>query len=191
MTLRIHDVAPLSVPGSGGGPRRAKGRRATFDRLRPTRREFISGALAVGSAVGVTALGIFPPARPAAAEHGTWRIWEGCAGLGDWVNDDGCRGCNQGSKLCCCNVNGYHKSTGCHYRHRPDQCRSGGYDGWTWKTGACCPTGCDDAGCCDCRRNIDRRCSDGYYRSNCDGPWTKSICRKRIDEGSSCGECGC
>jgi len=193
MTLRLHDIAPVR-DDAGWRTTRRHGRavHAPYDRLRPTRREFITGVLTVGSAIGVSALGIFPPARPASAGHGSWKIWQGCAGLGDWVKDDDCRGCNQ-TRLCCCNVEGYHKAIGCHYKHRPDACRSGGYDGWTWKVGSCClkSSTCSGDGCCECYRDMKWRCSDGGYRSNCDNPFVPSICRKRVAGGTSCGACGC
>jgi len=189
MQLKLDDIAPLYDADALQSSRRAVVRtRAKYDRLRPSRREFVAGALAAGTAIGMTALGIFPPARPAAAQHGSWKIWSGCDGLGSWVNDDNCRGCNQGSRLCCCS-NGYHKGpgAGCHYKHRPDQCKSGGYDGWTWKVGSCCIKSCGT--CCSLYKNMAWRCSDGYYRSSCcAGCWTKSICRKRVNGGQYCSK---
>lgn len=167
-------------------------RRGRHPERRPSRREFVHGTVAVGAAMSVGALSWLPTARPASAEHGSWKIWSGCGGLGSWVDNDDCRGCNQGSVLCCC-VNGYHRADGCHYAHRPDKCHSGGYDGWTWSTSICCfvsASACG-AGCIRGYTNRRWRCSDGYYRSNCDNGFQTSICRYVVGGGSTCSPCAC
>lgn len=185
MRLQLDDVAPLRGPRlvtlGAGGLASSTGRR-----------EFLQRALAVGAGVGLATLGVFPSARRASAQHGTWKIWDGCAGLGSWVDDDGCRGCNQGSKLCCCNSNGYHQGPeqNCHTKHRPDQCKddpnsTDDYDGWTWRTSTCCVI---SSGVCKSGRKW--RCSDGYYRDSCSSTdWVTSICRVVVDSGDGCGPC--
>jgi hypothetical protein len=169
--------------------RRSATRRTTSH---PSRREFLKGTIAVAGAMSVGVLSALPTARPAAADHGDWKIWSGCTGLGSWVNDDDCRGCNQGSVLCCCLSSGYHSYAGCERMHRPDQCRTGGYDGWTWSTSACClfSSGCG-AGCVRGFRNRNWRCSDGYRRDSCSAAWQKSICRYVLNGGTQCGPCAC
>lgn len=135
----------------------------------------------MGAGVAILSLSWLPTARPARAEHGTWQMWGGCDGLGSWVNDDDCRGCNQGSKICCCNDDGYHRADGCHYKHRPNACKDNYYDGWTWKTGECCAIACDQ-----CYTGITWRCTDGFYRADCDGEFKTSICRVLLDKGPAC-----
>ncbi len=171
----------------------------------PTRRDFLRGALALGAGVGIAALGVFPAARRAAAQHGSWKIWDGtehgfsgaCGGLGTWADDDDCNGCNQ-KKLCCCNSFGYHQGPdqSCHAKHRPDVCKddpnsSDDYDGWNWGYNGCCLTSCP--GCpthCTGKQNNKWRCSDGYYRSDCSTTnWVESICRHRL-RGDDC-TCQC
>lgn len=193
-TLSIEDV--VSLDGRRHGPRfslsraRRGVRRPPFT---PTRRQFVSGAVGAGALVSMGVLGLLPTAKPAlAAPPGGWRIWSGCAGLGSWVNNDDCRGCNQGSRLCCC-VDGYHRADGCHYAYRPDQCKDGVYDGWTWSASNCCTVSDSTcgSGCARGRQNQRWRCSDGYYRSNCSNAWTNSICRHRVAVGTGCGPCAC
>jgi hypothetical protein len=188
-TISIEDVESVDGARFSLSMARRGARRAPFA---PTRREFVSGAVGVGAIVSMGVFGLFPTAKPARAEHGSWSIWSGCSGLGSWVNDDDCRGCNQGSTLCCC-FDGYHRADGCRYMHRPDQCKSGGYDGWTWAASNCCfrsDSNCGP-GCARGYQNTRWRCSDGYTRSDCANPWTKSICRTRVASGSTCSPCAC
>jgi hypothetical protein len=188
MTLKLEDIAELPKPGLLGrqvlrGASGNGGSRAT------SRRQFIRGAAVVGTAVSISALGLLPPARPAGAEHGAWQEWPQCSGLGSWVTDDDCNGCNQGSRYGCCYTNGYHMSaaTNCHCKHRPNQCKDGIYDLWYWQTGQCCWIGCNS-----CVKNRKWRCSDGYYRSSCSGTsWIKSICRYVTVSGTGCPPCPC
>jgi len=189
MKLTPEDI--VSLDRRSFAIRRAR-RGATRDTAsHPSRREFLRGTIAVAGAVSVGALSLLPTARPASADHGDWKIWSGCTGLGSWVNDDDCRGCNQGSVLCCCLSNGYHSWEGCERMHRPDQCKSGGYDGWTWSASLCCYfSGCGE-GCAQGYQNRRWRCSDGYRRSSCSASWQKSICRHVVGSGSGCGPCAC
>lgn len=153
----------------------------------PTRRTFIKMATATSAGVALYAIGFIPTARPAVGHPpGGWTIWtnggtHNCGGLGSWVNNDNCTGCDtEGNILCCCDSSGYHKDHQCHYQSRPDQCKSGGYDGWTWKY-----TGC----CSNCRKNQIWRCTDGYYLSTCSAGIVLSICRWRTSSGSACSPC--
>jgi len=68
---------------------------------------------------------------------------------------------------------GFHKNDGVTWKLRPNQCFSGGYDGWLWQyQGAC--------GACAC--SVERRCHDGYRYTT--SGWVKSICRWNT-------QCGC
>lgn len=188
MTLKLEDIADLPKPGLIGrqvlrGVEGAGGSRAT------SRRQFLRAAATVGTAVSISALGLLPPARPAGAEHGAWQEWPQCTGLGGWVWDDNCGGCNQGARFGCCHTNGYHMSaaTNCHCKHRENQCRTGGYDLWYWIAYDCCWIGCNS-----CVTERRWRCSDGYYRASCSGSnWIKSICRYVVRHGTGCSPCPC
>jgi hypothetical protein len=182
------DNRPLSV-------RHLRRRSNRGSALGPSRREFVHGALMAGAAVSVGALGWLPTARPAAADPpDSWQIWPQCSGLGSWVNDDDCNGCNQGSVICCCDGGGYHvgPSAGCNYAYRPNQCKDGTYDGWNWANSSCCysSTGCP-SGCLRCYTNRTWRCTDGYYRSSCSAGWSKSICRWLLSGGTPAPGCVC
>lgn len=192
MPLHLEDVAPVGAPRLRPDLRR--GPRAPYG---TTRRHTLRAIGVAGMGLGLAIVGALPTAKPAgAAPPGGWKIWGSCSGLGSWVLNDDCNGCNQGSVLCCCHTSGgekgYHKGprSGCKYRYRPNQCtkRDGsahGRDGWKWKTPQCCGiTGRE------CVKNREWRCSDGLYRSNCrTSRWKKSICRYNTRWGSPC-RCG-
>lgn len=188
MTLSLADVMTVD----GGGTLLRNRRKAHETEPPPfslSRRRFLEGAFTLASAAAIYSLSWIPTARPAWADHGEWKIWGSCSGLGDWVLDDNCRGCNQGSVICCCGDNGFHLYEGCRYRHRPDQCKDdpdspNDYDGWLWKYGGCCPVACGV-----CHLDVEWRCSDGYTRADCEAPWDTSICRVRVDKGGGCN-CG-
>ncbi len=159
--------------------------------MRPTRRMFLKGAMAASAGFALAAMGAFPFVQRGRADAppGGWLIWTNggtndCGGLDSWVNDDECDGCN--NKLWCCCSSGYHKGPafGCNYDFRPDLCKSGGYDGWTWKMTVCCLTGATT-----CHKNRVWRCSDGKYRSSCSSGWTDSICRYITSSGTTCSGC--
>jgi hypothetical protein len=162
-------------------------------RFAPSRRDFIKGAMAAGTGVGLAALGVFPLGRVARAQHGTWSIEQDCSGL-SYADDDNCDGCDlPGSPACCCASDGFYDGTTCFRKHRPDDCQSGtGYDGWKWMTSICCVTSCGSLGC-QCRTNREWRCSDGWKRSNCDIDYNsttdKRICRWVTQDGAGCGPC--
>jgi hypothetical protein len=187
MTLELTDIAPLEGPTPPNAVRRRRvGQDPTY---MPSRRDMLRGLLTVGAGAGVAVLGLLPTARPAraSAPPGGWKIWDGCDGLGSWVDDDNCNGCNQ-KTLCCCDSGGYHKGSdyGCKYALRPDQCKSGGYDGWTWTYGGCCWLSCEK-----CVKNRTWRCTDGYYNSDCKGEAVQSICRYIASYGQLCSKCPC
>lgn len=180
-TLRLDDIAAFEETVERTGAGRRSGQRAPYS---PTRRDFLKGVALAGTALALDAIGWLPTARPAMAEHGSWAIWgvgsgTPCNGLGSWVLDDDCNGCNQ--KLIAsilCDSNGYHKGDGygCYYKHRPNQCNQGVYDGWEW----------NHAGCCSSRRNKRWRCTDGWYRDNCNWSYAESICRWQLSNGTAC-----
>ena len=190
-SVALDDVVSLDERRFSLGALPRERRKAAFA---PTRRDFIRGTVGTGAAVSMGLLGLLPTAKPAAADTppGGWLIWSGCTGLGSWVTDDDCNGCNQGSILCCCG-GGYHlgPASGCNYAFRPDQCKSGGYDGWTWSTAQCCYIPSCLPGCYRGFKNRNWRCSDGYYRSSCTAAWGNSICRYLLSGGTSCGGCLC
>ena len=190
-TLSIEDIQSVDAARFSWNRRRRGAGRPPFA---PSRRELIRGAVGAGAIVSLGVLGSLPTARPAyAAPPDGWKIWEGCSGLGSWVNNDDCRGCNQGSSLCCCTSGGFHREDGCRYNYRADQCKSGGYDGWTWSTGLCCTVSSPNcgSGCARAHVNVRWRCSDGYTRSSCSNEWTTSICRWILSRGAACGPCAC
>lgn len=197
MNLRFEDIVSLDEEPprqqSRSRPRRAP--RVTSSRT--SRRTFLRGALAVGAGIGVASLGIFPAARKASAT-GHRQIWDGrdhghsteCGGLGSWVTDDNCQGCNNPRIHCCCTSDGWHKNDGKNYKLRSNVCKSGGWDGWLWKQGPCCGNGrknqrwrCHDGWFCSSGDCADRHCSEadqaaGNCRAN---QWKRSICKFRLN----------
>lgn len=138
------------------------------------RRPLLAAALGAGAAVGLTALGVFPAVRRARADGYT--IYNRCPSYADGHNcSPGCGpstiygdACNTSGSLL-----GFHKDDGVNWTLRPNQCFSGGYDGWLWMhSGAC--------GACACY--VERRCHDGYRRTS--SGWVNSICRWNT-------QCGC
>ncbi|MFB4276865.1 MULTISPECIES: hypothetical protein [unclassified Nonomuraea] len=128
--------------------------------------------LVAGSAIGVTVLGIFPPARKALADGYDIK------GLPcpSYAADHNCSpGCGP-SETCaltgwCCSSSGYHRGDA-EYRLRPNQCFGGTADGWLWRYTSSC------GGC----SAVTFRCHDGYTVTWA-GPWVKTICRYR----TACG----
>jgi hypothetical protein len=135
-----------------------------------SRRGLLRSAFVGATALGMTALGVFPPAREALAD-GYDIAQYGCNGIG-YSN---CKDCCC-STVCrdCCNSKGWHKRTGI-YRLRPNQCYAGGgnrsMDGWFWRA-------------CNCKKSNGstgkrtNRCHDGYRIG--DAGALRTICRKRI-----------
>ena len=130
--------------------------------------------LQAGTAVGMSALSVFPAARRAAADGYT--IYSTCPA---YAADHNCSpGCGPSPVFGdACNTTGtrtgWHKNDGTNWKLRPNQCYAGTYDGWTWKySGAC--------GSCAC--GVTRRCHDGYKKTS--SGWVKSVCRWNYN-------CGC
>lgn len=140
----------------------------------PTRRSLLRAGVALGTAAGMAALGVFPAARRAYADG--YDIYGSCP---SYASDHDCSpGCGPSTIFAdACRTTGtnigFHKSDGVTWTLRPNQCYAQTYDGWRWRyQGAC--------GSCACY--VERRCHDGY-RSTSAG-WVRSICRWNTD-------CGC
>lgn len=191
--LDLNEVVDWSHPS-----RQTKKRKLRLEhahaRYRPSRRDFVKAMGAIGAGLAINAIGFFPVMRRAAASDsppGEWLIYSGwgsskCGGLGSWVDNDNCTGCDTVDNILCCCSGGYAKGPahGCKYRFRPNVCKSGGYDGWVWKMTICCLISFGV-----CKSNRQWRCSDGCYRSSCSNGWTKSICRSVTSSGSNCTPC--
>lgn len=171
-------VPPLR--GAGPGPGAARRQPASRALLRPTalppvsRRTVLRTGAALGTAVGMAALGVFPAARRAYADGYT--IYGSCP---TYATDHNCSpGCGPSTIFgAACNTSGtytgFHKNDGVTWKLRPNQCYASTYDGWLWRYGAACGT---------CACYVERRCHDGYrYTSS---GWVRSICRWNTD-------CGC
>ena len=196
MSLRTDDVVRLSGPPPGETyvkvSRRVQG---------STRRDFLRRVFAMATIVSFHLLDVFPTARPALA-WGHREIWDGrqhgystaCGGLGSWVGDDDCDGCNHPRKHCCCDAYGWFKETPtANYELRRNACKDNKYDGWIWTYSPCC--------CLVGRKNQEWRCHDGWYcgSGDCDDRycaddscgslwWLKSIC-KSLRTSESCLTC--
>ena len=153
----------------------ARGRRTGTARWPgPSRRGVLQAGAALGTAAGMTLLGVFPAARRAYADG--YDIYGSCP---SYASDHNCSpGCGPSAVFADACVTtgagaGFHKSDGTTWTLRPNQCFSGSYDGWLWRyQGAC--------GSCGC--HVERRCHDGYKRTS--AGWVRSICRWTT-------ECGC
>lgn len=138
-----------------------------------SRRSFMRGVVGGAIGIGITSLGVFPPAREALASHDGHKIWTGtttgpCApgGYAAGHNCDPICGPSQVCSGCCATSGtyaGFHKSS-FPYSWRPNQCFTGGYDGWRWKCGS-----------------QPYRCHDGRYTScSVECQTVKTICRKAV-----------
>ncbi|QXJ20682.1 hypothetical protein AGRA3207_001437 [Actinomadura graeca] len=175
--IELEDVPPLRGPRPAGAERVR--RRAVRDRdLRPARRSLLTGLAAAGATAGLNALGVFPPARQAISSGfslvGYYDIYPRCP---SYARDHNCSpGCGP-SYVCawCCRTSGtykgFHKSGVSDpgwYKLRPNQCYSGGYDGWLWAYAKKCG---------NCAKGVTWRCHDGWNKTK-KGNWYKTICRK-------------
>lgn len=141
------------------------------------------GALVSASGASLLLLGRLPTARPAYADHvgsGGYHIKPlPCPGYAYYENNDTCKPCgpNYMHPDACetsGHYEGYHKTAGCTWSLRKNQCASGDPtpDGWIWQIDGTC------GGC----TNPKFRCHDGY---NCTGPepecryCEKTICKWR------------
>ncbi len=169
MTLDLATVVPFHGPQPIGAERRPQSRVSAVDR-----RAFLRHLVGVGMLVGLNVLGFLPPARRALADHADDDMASSCSGLGSWVDNDDCNGCNRSPCSDCCD-SGWHKHTGI-YQLRPDECDPGNYDGWYWTYAPCCWNGC---------QNQKWRCHDGYKNGQ------PTICRTRTQASCNCSICAC
>ncbi|MGH3756989.1 peptidoglycan-binding domain-containing protein [Actinophytocola sp.] len=165
-------VPPLRGTDPGMPVRwRRRGRRPSGPGWTPTRRNI----LRAGGVLGLTVLGgVFPSVRRAVADG--YDIYPTCP---SYAEDDDCSpGCGPSTIFAdACETSGanlgFHKNDQVTWRLRPNACFGGSYDGWMWRYDQAC-------GACSC--HIERRCHDGYRRT--DSGWVRSICRWTTD-------CGC
>lgn len=159
-----------------------------------TRRTFLKAAGAAGTAVGLAALGVFPPARKAFASHvGTdgYQIKDlPCPDDPFYDNNAPCDLCGPSDNCpsCCIDNSSYHKY-GWHkagnddptYDLRKGDCvpNNDYHDGWKW----------DRSGCCGCNSYIKVRCHDGW--KNTSSGWTPTICKWTLDSTYGGQSCGC
>lgn len=167
-SIDLDTIAPISghrPPGAADSAVHMSQRRS-----RPSRRGVLRSALVGVTALGMSALGVFPPAREALAD-GYDIHKSGCNGI-QYRN---CKDCCC-STVCahCCNAKGWHRRTG-DYLLRPNQCYSGGgnrsKDGWFWR--ACGCTKPDGS-----KGTRVSRCHDGYLITEAGA--VRTICRKRM-----------
>lgn len=176
--LELDDVPLLRGPRPEGAPKAHRQvPHATAEGV--GRRSMLGGALAAGTTAGLTALGVFGPARKALASgfslsgSGYYDIYAKCP---SYAADHNCSpGCGPSTVVAsACRTSGdyrgYHKSgvsdPGRH-KLRPNECYAGRYDGWIWAYGHACG---------NCTRAVTWRCHDGWTKSS-SGTWYKSICR--------------
>lgn len=175
MSMRI---PPLRVDGGAApvatepAPDRSALRPITWSPM--PRRTVLRAGAALGTALGMAAIGVFPAARRARADG--FDIYPSCP---SYAADHNCSpGCGPSTIFGdSCNLSGpnlgFHKNDGVTWMLRPNQCFQNMYDGWVWRfQGAC--------GTCACF--VERRCNDGYRMTS--AGWVKSICRWNTD-------CGC
>jgi Putative peptidoglycan binding domain len=166
-------IPPLRGADPGTGPRRRAWRPDTYLGA-PSRRTVLRAGVALGTAAGMAALGVFPAVRKAHADG--YDIYGSCP---SYATDHNCSpGCGPSTIFGdSCNLTGanlgFHKDDGVTWMLRPNQCFDNTFDGWVWRfQGAC--------GTCACF--VERRCHDGYRRTG--SGWVRSICRWNTD-------CGC
>lgn len=159
--VRFDDLPAIDGPWPEGQParRRRAGDRPGFDR-----RSFVKRVVGTGMSLGLASLTVFPPAR---AYADGYDILNHCP---PYAGDHNCSpGCGPNAvRLAACTPNGYHDSTGCFYRLRPNECRGISWDGWIWRTTGCGPCG---------SANTGYRCHDGW---TCPGPPCGHGCYKTI-----------
>jgi hypothetical protein len=162
MSLALDDIP--RVAGSG---EKSASRLLEFPSSELSRRGFLWRAGIVGAVIGLKTLGVFPPARQALADG--YDIWTslttGPCGPGGYAQGHNCSPgcgpstvCGGGSYGPCCDGSWF--STNYPYALRPNQCYTGGYDGWKWR----------------CSSTLVYRCHDGWYVGP-KGPIAKLICR--------------
>lgn len=171
--MRVENVASTRHPEGAA----AKAGRTQHRRHRGvTRRAFMRG---VGGAAAVWAMDIVGLVRlpsAAMAAPGTTVLETKMLGYCPSARPGTCSpacGPSNPNYSDVCGSGGWHKVTG-NYRMRPNQCKSGGYDGWYWPVPSC--------GCAPGKDRI-YKCHDGYKRfwSPSYGEWwTSTICRTSV-----------
>lgn len=169
MNLRLSEVPTLTAPPAMA--RESAKRRLTGAPRAWNRRALLQGAISIGTGVGLSVVGLLPPARTARADG--YDILNRCPRPNNHDCEPGCAP----SKLCwdCCRYTGgtrctdpaWFKNNG-NYRIRKADCWPGHrhWDGWLWKYNRTC-------GCC--RGGVTYRCHDGKKKIR--GRWYKRICR--------------
>ncbi|MBW8482180.1 hypothetical protein [Actinomadura parmotrematis] len=178
--IEYEDVPPLRGPRPHTAERVRRRGPAREARVRPVRRSVLTGLVGAGTAVGLNALGVFPPARKAVQSGfelvGYYDIYPRCPSYA--ANHNCSPGCGP-SLVCsvCCRTSGkykgFHKSGVSdpgRYKLRPNQCYGGSYDGWIWAYTKPCGS---------CAKGVTWRCHDGWKKSK-KGNWYKTICRKSM-----------
>lgn len=153
-----------------------------------TRRQFLRNASLTLTAAGVAFVGFLPTARRAAAHT----PHDNCTSTLQTSWYGSCPTAIAGTCSPACGpspvrggaCNGiYHKTAhdGVNdWRMRPNECKSGGYDGWYWSTA---PSSCGI--CCGGSPCPVFRCHDGCWK-NTSGQWAHSICRTSYCTSGSC-----
>jgi hypothetical protein len=176
--LELDDIPMLSGPRPEGARRAA--RRAPHAKAEGVaRRSMLGGALAAGTAVGLSTLGVFSPARKALSDGFTLKattyydIYGRCPSYA--APFDCSPGCGPSAVVSsACRTSGKYKgfhrsgvSDPGRYKLRPNQCYAGHYDGWIWAYAHKCG---------NCKKSVTWRCHDGWKKSAA-GHWYKSVCR--------------
>jgi hypothetical protein len=174
--IDLDDIPALRGPRPEGASKVRRRVPAEGPSAQLARRSLLSGLVAAGGTMGLTALGAFPPARQAIEGGyrlvGYYDIYPRCP---SYASSHNCSpGCGP-SLVCstCCQTKGYrrgyHKSKYLYpgYMLRPNQCYAGKYDGWTWAYAHPCGR---------CKKSVTWRCHDGWKKSS-HGSYYKTICR--------------
>ncbi|GAA2639058.1 hypothetical protein SMC26_40775 [Actinomadura fulvescens] len=172
-------LALSNIPTLDSAPQDAvpAGRRFAHDPQAWGRRGVLRSAVAIGTGLGISTLGLFPFAREASAARDGYQILNRCPSYAGKHNcSPGC-GPSPSCYDCCrftgrttCTRPGWFKVQRNKYKLRKNDCvRGKGWDGWNWRYDKRC-------GCC--RSNVTYRCHDGYKRIR--GSWKPRICRTVI-----------
>jgi hypothetical protein len=94
----------------------------------------------------------------------------GCARSASVSNRTFCRYPRFNSRHRTCGEEQTLKDVAYEYAVRKNECFDGVSDGWLWWS----------SGRCGCANRRKFSCNDGYYRTAGSGPWSKSICRRRV-----------
>ena len=196
MTIDLKEVPSIYGPRPADSRRINRAGPLLSELTRGSRRAFLASAGVASAWVGLSVVGLLPPARRAWATHklpdATFYNWDtnGCPGF-SWYSNHGetCAEACGDSDIhpnACFDTGtwaGYHRDhssgSGTEWSLRPDECpKSTADDGWRWKV----PSPCNSLEGPTCNNNSLHRCHDGYHNhgtgSNPD--WVNSICRKKM-----------